>query len=122
MQLNPDEYWSVATLGHQLLEQGRLDEARALFEGLTLTNPTEHYPWFGLACIARQSSQKDASIGLFTHALKLGADSTARLRLAETLLELRRLPEAQQHLALLQKDPDESIRAKATLLSRAIRR
>lgn len=122
MQLNPDEYWSVATLGHQLLEQGRLDEARAIFEGLTLTNPGEHYPWFGLACIARKGSQQDASVGLFTHALKLGADATARLGLAETLIELRRLPEAQQQLALLQKDPDETIRARAALMSRTLTR
>ena len=122
MQLNPDEYWSVATLGHQLLEQGRIDEARALFEGLTLTNPTEYYPWFGLGCIARQRSQKEASVDLFTHALKLGADATARLRLAETLIELRRFQEAQSHLALLQKEKDESVRSKARMLSRTLTR
>lgn len=116
--LNESEYWSVATLGHLLLEQGRFDEARAVFEGLTVTNPHHPYPWQALGIIARHASRLEAAVDCFAHAIKLGGDATVQLELAESLIALRRFKEVSAVLQKLLAHPNPVIQGRAALLKR----
>lgn len=120
MPLKKDELYSVSMLGRELLELGRLDEARAIFEGLSATNPSEPFAWMGLGCVARAKGQLDASVDLFAHSVKLGAGSQAQLYLAEVLLSLRKIPEAKAQIQALLNDADPDIRGRATILQRRL--
>lgn len=116
--LNESEYWSVASLGRLLLEQDRKEEARAIFEGLTVTNPRHPYPWHALGIIARQSSRHEAAVDCFAHAVKLGGDANVTLDLAESLIALKRHKEVFPVLQGLLSHPDPVIQGRAALLKR----
>lgn len=92
--LDADEFWSVANLGFTLLESGRYAEARAVFEGLTVTHPREFYPWEALGEIAVLEEQVERAVELLQHAVNLGAGARACIRCGEQLMSLGRWSEA----------------------------
>ncbi len=83
MNLDAEEFWSIARLGHVLFEQEEYDEARAIFEGLTTLKPQAPYPWEALGWIASARDEHGRAIEFLKHAVKLGAGPEASLRLAE---------------------------------------
>lgn len=61
LEANPDHAWLRSLLGHYLEMQGRLEEAKEIYEGLTSTNPDAPHGFAGLAKVAvRRNLYDDA--------------------------------------------------------------
>lgn len=116
MNLDAEEFWSIARLGHLLFEQGEYDEARAVFEGLTAIRSQEPYPWEALGWIASAEQEPQRAVEFLRHAVKLGAGPETSVRLAEELMKLREIAEASQILQrAAQSDTAIGLRARAIL-------
>jgi tetratricopeptide (TPR) repeat protein len=99
--LSSRELMEVAALGHGLYEQGRLEEARVVFEGLVAMELREAFPYTVLGAIYLSAGDAGRALALFEAALALDGDDPAalcyrgeiRLQLgqrAKGLLDLRR--------------------------------
>lgn len=94
----------AARLAGEELEAGRLDTARAILEGLAVTNPYDPAPWAMLALLARRRGQPLAARVCAETARRLAPDDPqVRLVRAEVLLA----------------DPGERERARAELAALA---
>lgn len=70
-----DEAYAIAEVGYTFLEQGKLDEARTLIEGLVIGNPYDAYLHSLLGAIyAREGNEEDA-VEEFSIALGLDPDN-----------------------------------------------
>ncbi len=106
-ELPPDLGSAIASLAEGELDSGRLDSARAILEGLVVTNPRAAEAWTLLAEVHRRAARSLAARFCAEVALALAPDdSAARLARAEALLpfpgergraraELRRLEDAE---------------------------
>jgi tetratricopeptide (TPR) repeat protein len=68
-----DDYMKrdIASLGHQMLEQQRFDDAIALGEFLTLAFPDAPEVWDALAQFHRASGDREAALANYKKALEL---------------------------------------------------
>lgn len=87
MNIDAEEFWSIARLGHLLFEQEKYDQAREVFEGLTAVQAQESYPWEALGWIASEQGEYPRAIEFLRHAIKLGAGAETSVRLAEELMK-----------------------------------
>jgi tetratricopeptide (TPR) repeat protein len=69
----------VAVLGHQLYEEGRIQEARVVFEGLVAMDPQEAFPYTVLGAIFLAQQDVHRALALFEAALELDPDDVAAL-------------------------------------------
>lgn len=98
----------IAVLGHRLYEEGRLNEARVVFEGLVALDPPEAFPYTVLGAIFLAQQDLHRALALFEAALELDEGDVAalvyrgeiRLRLGQRSRGLRDLERA------LEIDPD----------------
>ena len=121
MNLDNEEFWGLARLGYVLQEEGRVAEARAVFEGLTVVNPSEAYPWRALGCIARDDGKLSQAVDLFAHSLKLAESDTTRLQLGEVLILSGRLADAMPVLRPASQGDSVLARRARALLARCQR-
>lgn len=108
---------AIASLAEAELEAGRVDIARAILEGLVVTNHRDAGAWALLSRAHRRLTHPLAARFCAEVAVKLApGDPTARLTRAESLLARPEdREEARSELAALADDPDVGPRARALL-------
>lgn len=98
--LNAEAVSALIQTARQLAEQGRLDEAQALFEGLVVLYPQEAYLHTALGCVYMQKGWTEDALAAFQCALTRDpTDITAHTYLGELCLTRGDLGTAFQHLA-----------------------
>ncbi len=74
-----EEAIDLATMGHQLFEAGRVDEAQVIFEGLVATRAKESFPYTMLGTIYLAQGHLEKASKLFSAALVLDPSDTAAI-------------------------------------------
>ncbi|MBL92025.1 MAG: hypothetical protein CMH56_09490 [Myxococcales bacterium] len=69
--------YQMANKGHQLLEEGKLDDAKVVFEGLLALDPFDAYFLTALGSIALRTEQYDAADHFYSRALEINPFSIA---------------------------------------------
>jgi tetratricopeptide (TPR) repeat protein len=119
--ISKDQQYQMAKLGHQLLRQGKLTDAKKVFEGLVTLDPRDAYFHLALGSIAQRANDLKGAERSYTRALELNPfNAPARANRGEVLmLQGRMVDGAKDLLRALQDDPEEKFpstkRARATL-------
>lgn len=69
----------IAVMGHGLYEQGRMQEARVVFEGLVTLEPVEPFPYTVLGAICLAEGDLERALSLFERAVELDESDPAAL-------------------------------------------
>jgi tetratricopeptide (TPR) repeat protein len=95
----PESAAVLMNLGHSFYQQGKLTEARSIYEGLLLLDPTNPYAHAMLGSIHQQQNQHEKAIDCYTRALQLFPDDIHTLtNRGECYLHLGRLEESAHDL------------------------
>jgi len=118
-----EELYSVARTAYAFFHQGKVAEARTLFQGLFAINPRDGYFAKALAVVEYASGNADGSLAAYEVALKLDAgDLAAYLGRAEVLLATGQRQKAAEDLKkALGCKGDERQKTKAKALLDALR-
>jgi cytochrome c-type biogenesis protein CcmH/NrfG len=106
--LGPDQLQAIAVIGYNSYEQGKIDEAEEIFQGLIALDSTEYFGYAGLGAIELSRGNVDSAHGHLSNALQRHPDEpTVLSNFGEVLLRQGKAEEAatafQKALAL---DPD----------------
>jgi tetratricopeptide (TPR) repeat protein len=106
--LTREEVHALGEQGRWLYEEGRLDEARRVFEGLAVLEPSEGYFHACLGLIHQQQGELDEARRAYDRALEINeADVFTRCNRAEVRLQLGHLEAASEDLKRISElDPD----------------
>ncbi len=100
---------ALAALGYNQYTQGRLEDAEALFRGVSALDPASYFGYAGLGAIAlakRPTDLKTAYDNLSKAAELRPTDATVQANLGEVLLRQGKVDEAKAHLEkAFQLDP-----------------
>lgn len=107
-KVGPAQLALALTTGYQLFEQGRLDDARDLFEGLSLLDPENAYIHGILGTICQKQGDDDVALLYYAVALDLFPDNIDILvNRGELLLKRGMFEDAAQDLrAAIALDPE----------------
>lgn len=97
MMLTQEQVQGFASLGYNLYEQGKFDDAKKVFEGLTAVDPNSSYGFAGLGAIAlaKEPPDLDTAISNLKKAAELDSkNATIHANLGEALLRKAQLTEA----------------------------
>jgi Flp pilus assembly protein TadD len=105
--LDRSQIASLMLCGHNLFSQGRLEEARCIFEGLTLLDPALPYPHCILGAIYQRMKKYDVAILRYTRAIELfPQDIVSITNRAEIYLNQGKFLEAAKDLkTVIELDP-----------------
>jgi Flp pilus assembly protein TadD len=108
--LGDEQIQAIAALGFVNYQQGRMDDARQLFEGLTALDSTSYFGHAGLGAIALfQNELEAAETHLRDAAERNPKDPTVLANLGETLLRQAKTEEAASFFKKsLDLDPDNT--------------
>ncbi len=106
--ISKEEQYEMAQRGFALFEEGRLDRARNVFEGLHALDPFDAYFLTALGCIAQREDDLEAADAYFSRALDVNPFAiAARSNRGEVRVLLGRLGEAADDFAkVAELDPD----------------
>jgi len=105
-----DQVSDLAVFGHQLFEQGRVEEARVIFEGLVSTGAHDAFPHTMLGTIYLAMGDQERALALFQAALELDpSDMAARVYRGEIRLSKGKMKLATEDLkrAVAKGDPSD---------------
>jgi tetratricopeptide (TPR) repeat protein len=112
--------YKMAETGFQLLQQGKLDDAKKVFEGLLTLDPKDAYFHMVLGSIAQRRNQFEDSEKHYSRSLRINAYSPSALaNRGEVRVELGRLAEGLEDLKQAVKE-DPGAREAATQRARAL--
>ncbi|MBN2053877.1 tetratricopeptide repeat protein [bacterium] len=98
--IHPDEMRAMTLYGEVLVETGRLDQARIIFEGLTALNPYIGHFYTMLGGIHLRVGRLEDALECYNHAIECNsADQTALAGRGEILLRKGRFQEGAADLA-----------------------
>ncbi len=106
--LSPEQIQAFAVLGFSSYQQGRVAEAREIFEGLIAVDNNSYYGWAGLGAIELTEENLDAAEhNLRCAAERNASDSTVQANLGEVYLRKGETEKAAVHLQkALELDPE----------------
>ncbi len=78
-EASPQRIAELSLKGHQLFEQGKLEDARELFERLVGQEPRDPFPYTMLGTIYLAKDSPDRALALFEAALEIDPDELAAL-------------------------------------------
>ncbi len=114
----------LSLFAHSLLEQGRLAEARVVFEGIVAREPDVAFPYSMLGSVFLAVGDDERALALFEAALQIDAhDPAARLHRAEVRLRKGEATQALRDLDdIVARDPDarEELTLRAQALKKAL--
>jgi tetratricopeptide (TPR) repeat protein len=120
-ELNGARMAAVLACGHNFFSEGRLEEARRIFEGLAVIDPKFSYIHTMLGAIYQKLEKHDVAILRYSLALKLAPnDITALTNRAEIYLTTGKILEAAEDLEkVLAIDPTQksAVSKRARMLS-----
>ncbi len=94
-----DELYSIARTAYFFYYQGRIDEARTLFQGLYAVNPLDPYFAKALGVVEQAAGNGQGALAAYDVALKLDPnDAAAYVGRAEVKLALGQKPQAVEDL------------------------
>ncbi len=95
MGLTRDELYLIAKRGYTLLQQGKLDEAKVIYEGLVYLDPYDPYFYTVLGSIRQKQEKFDDALACFEIALRLQPwNVNALANRGEILLNMGKIEEA----------------------------
>jgi tetratricopeptide (TPR) repeat protein len=107
--LNENQIKSMAALGYNLYQQGKLKEAGIMFKGVAASDTNAYYGFAGVGAVALAMKPADLQTAFtyLTRAVELKPDDAdIQANLGETLLRMGKLDEAKVHLEkAFQLDP-----------------
>ena len=106
--LDDENILALAVFARELVEQGRVDDAQTLLEGLVVLDPQNGYLHTCLGAIYMQKNFNDAALVEFAYALRQDEeDIAAHTYLGEIYLEEGDMQSSVKHLqAAVDLDPD----------------
>lgn len=119
--ISKEEQYEMAKLGHQLLRQGKLDDAKKVFDGLVTLDPRDAYFHLALGSIAQRGDDLEEAEQRYGRALEIDPYSPHALaNRGEVRMMLGRMVEgAKDLMRALEEDPDAvhegTKRARATI-------
>lgn len=107
LDLGPEDLAVLVQTARQMAEQGRLDEARTILEGLVVLAPREGYLHTALGCVYMRMGWVEDAVAAFQCALALDeTDVAAHTYLGELYLTRGQVEAAVAHLqAAVERDP-----------------
>jgi tetratricopeptide (TPR) repeat protein len=104
---------ALIMVGHRLFEQGRIDDAQEIFEGLAVLNSENAYIQGILGCIYQRQKRYELAIVRYNNVLSLCPDDLNSLtNRGEVLLKLGKYEEAASDFKkVIQLDPGKKNRA-----------
>jgi tetratricopeptide (TPR) repeat protein len=117
--ITKEKQYEMAKLGHRFIRQGKLDEAKHVFEGLLALDPRDAYFHLALGSIAQRENELDEAEERYTAALSINPYSPPALanRGEVRMMQGRMLDGAKDLLRALEEDPE--CRQEATKRARA---
>jgi len=105
--ITPLAYASMAMVGRQLYHEGKLVEARTVFDALSRANPRDPYAWTGLGAACQLLDEPEEARAAYDRALALDPHAAAaQLNRAELLLSTGAIEPARGELeAVAQREP-----------------
>ena len=97
MSLTQQQIDGFASLGYNFYQQGKFDEAKKIFDGLTAIEPESFYGFAGLGALelAKNPPDLDSALTNLRKAVELNPNSASiRANLGEVLLRQAKLQEA----------------------------
>ncbi len=120
-----EELYAIAKTAYYFFYQGRVNEARTLFQGLYAVNPADAYFAKALGVVEMAAGNPQGALAAYDVALKLAAsDAAAYVGRAEVKLSMGQKAQAVEDLrraAQLAKD-DETVFAKASAMLESLGR
>lgn len=99
MRWTPSSIAAACEIGRTMYDQGRLTEARTVFECVTEANPHDGYAMAALGAVYRALDRDEQAETALEAALSIRPDlAFGWIQLVELLIENRRHPEARQRL------------------------
>lgn len=121
-----DELYAIAQQGYFFLLQGKNEEAKTIFEGLSAIDPRNDYYYRALGVIYHKLGDAERAIKLFTSATRIAPSKLAGfINRAEVLVATGRKREALadlDHAVTIARDPDSPLARKAKALGDWLRR
>lgn len=120
-----EELFSIARTGYYFFYQGKLNEARTLFQGLYAVNPLDSYVAKALGVVEHAAGNPQGAMAAFDVALKISPqDSAAYVGRAEVKLSLGQKPAAVDDLKKAQQlcRDDKDLKAKISAMLAALSR
>jgi Flp pilus assembly protein TadD len=94
-----DELYGISTQGYTLLMEGKLEAAKALFEGLVALDPKNDYYYRALGVIYHRSGDAERAIRQFGYAIRVQPnDLISYVNRAEIYMQQKNFPLAEQDL------------------------
>jgi len=69
--INAGQAYNLAQLGYRLLQEGQLDDARVMFQGLVTLNPKDPYMHLALGSVHHRAGRIDEAIDQYSKAIDL---------------------------------------------------
>lgn len=69
--INAGQAYNMAQLGYRLLQEGQLDDARTMFQGLVTLNPKDPYMHLALGSVHHRAGRVDEAIKEYSKAIEL---------------------------------------------------
>jgi type III secretion system low calcium response chaperone LcrH/SycD len=120
-----EELYSIARTAYLFFHQGKLQQARVLFQGLYAVNPADPYFARALGVVEFAAGNQTGALSAWDVAIKLAPkDPSAWVGRAEVKLALRQKAQAQEDLRRAEQvaAPDDPLRPKITALLRGLSR
>ena len=126
--IDKESQYRMAETAHQLLTEGKMQQAKEAFQGLLALDPYDAYFWTAYASIAQQEGELEEAEARYSRALEINPFSPVALaHRGEVRILLGRLQEAADDISrALEEDPDgrepatQRARATAALLRREL--
>jgi tetratricopeptide (TPR) repeat protein len=74
--INAGQAYNLAQLGYRLLQEGQLDDARVMFQGLVTLNPKDPYMHLALGSVHHRAGRVEDAIKEYSKAIELDAKLT----------------------------------------------
>jgi tetratricopeptide (TPR) repeat protein len=107
----PEQIGGIASLGYELYEQGKMEEATQVFRGLIALDESNYlgYAGLGAVALAQEPPALDMAVNFLTRATQLnGSDPSIYANLGEAYLRQAKFEEAAQAFEkALDLDPEE---------------
>lgn len=108
LDVNPDSMFMMATIGHQMFEQARYQDAEIIFRGLCTLNPKESYFTTALGAIYLIQEQLEPALMAFNSSIRVNAkDIPALVNRGEIRLRQGKFADAAEDFRAAEKlDPE----------------
>jgi tetratricopeptide (TPR) repeat protein len=119
--ITKDQQYEMAKLGHRFIRQGKLAEAKTIFEGLVALDPHDAYFHLALGSIAQRNDDLEEAEERYSRALEINPFSPHALsnRGEVRMMRGRMLEGAKDLMRAIEEDPEAkqeaTKRAKATI-------